>query len=134
MALAPEQVMVLLEAADHTPSPWLGTWTVLAAATGARNGELCGLEWSDQAWTPAPSGSARPSSLLTHILLDTSSVGDGDNGGVSGRRKELAVGRKVHCQQRHRFRLAMNHRAVCSATRNLPTSWPSPTSSPWTLR
>jgi predicted component of type VI protein secretion system len=66
MALAPEQVMVLLEAADHTPSPWLGTWTVLAAATGARNGELCGLEWSDQAWTPAPSGSARPSSLLTH--------------------------------------------------------------------
>jgi integrase len=27
--------------------PWLGAWTVLAAATGARNGELCGLEWSD---------------------------------------------------------------------------------------
>jgi integrase len=38
---------VLLDAADHTSSPWLGPWTVLAAATGARNGELCGLEWAD---------------------------------------------------------------------------------------
>jgi hypothetical protein len=38
---------LLLDAADHSPSPWLGTWTVLAAATGARNGELCGLEWAD---------------------------------------------------------------------------------------
>jgi integrase len=33
--------------AGHTSSPWLGVWTVLAAATGARNGELCGLEWAD---------------------------------------------------------------------------------------
>jgi integrase len=47
VALAPEQVAVLLDAAERTPSPWLGTWTVLAAATGARNGELCGLEWCD---------------------------------------------------------------------------------------
>ena len=47
VALAPEQVAVLLDAADRTPSPWLGPWTVLAAATGARNGELCGLEWAD---------------------------------------------------------------------------------------
>jgi integrase len=45
--LAPEQVTLLLDAADHSPSPWLGTWTVLAVATGARNGELCGLEWAD---------------------------------------------------------------------------------------
>src|SRR5512132_1683914 len=47
VTLTPQQVAVLLDAADHTPSPWLGPWTVLAAATGARNGELCGLEWAD---------------------------------------------------------------------------------------
>jgi integrase len=47
VALAPDQVAVLLDAADRATSPWLGTWTVLAAATGARNGELCGLEWVD---------------------------------------------------------------------------------------
>jgi Phage integrase, N-terminal SAM-like domain len=47
VALAPEQVTLLLDAADQSPSPWLGPWTVLAAATGARNGELCGLEWAD---------------------------------------------------------------------------------------
>jgi hypothetical protein len=34
VALAPEQVAVLLDAAGHTSSPWLGVWTVLAAATG----------------------------------------------------------------------------------------------------
>ena len=47
VALAPDQVTVLLDAAEHSPSPWLVTWTMLAAATGARNGELCGLEWTD---------------------------------------------------------------------------------------
>ena len=47
IALAPEQIDLLLEAAERAPSPWLGPWTVLAAATGARNGELCGLEWGD---------------------------------------------------------------------------------------
>jgi hypothetical protein len=34
VALAPEQVAVLLDAADRSPSPRLGPWTVLAAATG----------------------------------------------------------------------------------------------------
>src|SRR4029453_2208734 len=34
--LTPTQVAVLLDAADHSTSPWLGPWTVLAAATGAR--------------------------------------------------------------------------------------------------
>jgi integrase len=47
VALAPEQVALLLDAADHTLSPWLGPWIMLAVATGARNGELCGLEWAD---------------------------------------------------------------------------------------
>ena len=46
-ALAPEQVALLLDAADHAPSPWLGPWIMLGVATGARNGELCGLEWAD---------------------------------------------------------------------------------------
>jgi len=46
-ALTPEQVDLLLAAAAADPKPWLGAWTVLAAASGARNGELCALEWSD---------------------------------------------------------------------------------------
>ncbi len=46
-ALTPEQVGMLLAAAHHDPRPWLRAFVVLAAATGARIGELCGLEWHD---------------------------------------------------------------------------------------
>jgi integrase len=46
-ALTPEQVGMLLTAAHHERRPWLRAFTILAAATGARNGELCGLEWHD---------------------------------------------------------------------------------------
>jgi integrase len=46
-ALAPEQVSILLSAAHHDRRPWLRAFTILAAATGARTGELCGLEWHD---------------------------------------------------------------------------------------
>jgi len=46
-ALTPEQVGILLTAAHHDRRPWLRAFVVLAAATGARNGELCGLEWHD---------------------------------------------------------------------------------------
>src|SRR5918993_207475 len=86
VALAPEQVALLLDAADHSPSPWLGTWTVLAAATGARNGELCGLEWAD---LDLDAGTVRFRQALTIIdpaVLPTADPGSG------GRRKELAVG------------------------------------------
>ena len=38
---------MLLAAAHHQRRPWLRAFTVLAAATGARTGELCGLEWHD---------------------------------------------------------------------------------------
>jgi integrase len=93
VTLAPEQVAVLLDAADHTPSPWLGTWTGLAAATGARNGELCGLEWAD---LDLDAGTARFRQALTNldpaVLPDAAAAGDGDSGSVGGRRKELAVG------------------------------------------
>jgi integrase len=96
MALAPSQVAVLLAAADHTPSPWLGPWTVLAAATGARNGELCGLEWAD---LDLDAGTVRFRQALTIIdptvLPDAAAAagdGDGGAGAVVGRRKELAVG------------------------------------------
>jgi integrase len=83
--LAPEQVAVLLDAAGRAPSPWLGTWTVLAAATGARNGELCGLEWSD---LDLDAGTARFRQALT--IVDPALLpGNADPG---GRRKELAVG------------------------------------------
>ena len=34
VTLAPEQVALLLDAAERAPSPWLGSWTVLAVATG----------------------------------------------------------------------------------------------------
>jgi integrase len=91
MALAPEQVGVLLDAAHRSPSPWLGPWTVLAAATGARNGELCGLEWAD---LDLDAGTVRFRQALTIVdpaVLSDEAAGDGGLGG-GGRRKELAVG------------------------------------------
>jgi integrase len=86
VALAPEQVAVLLDAADRGPSPWLGPWTVLAAATGARNGELCGLEWAD---LDLDAGTVRFHQALT--IIDPA-VLPGADPSASGRRKELAVG------------------------------------------
>jgi integrase len=86
VALAPEQVALLLDAADHSPSPWLGTWTVLAAATGARNGELCGLEWAD---LDLDASTVRFRQALT--IIDPTILPDADPR-PSGRRKELAVG------------------------------------------
>jgi integrase len=92
-ALSPEQVAVLLDAADHHPSPWLGPWTVLATATGARNSELCGLEWTD---LDLDASTVRFRQALTivdpAVLPDAGTPGDGGAGGVGGRRKELAVG------------------------------------------
>ena len=87
VALAPEQVAVLLDAADRAPSPWLGAWTVLAAATGARNGELCGLEWGD---LDLDAGTVRFRQALT-IVDPTVLPGDPDPD-IGARRKELAVG------------------------------------------
>jgi integrase len=89
-ALAPGQVALLLDAAGRTSSPWLGTWTVLAAATGARNGELCGLEWAD---LDLDAGTVRFRQALT--IIDPTVLSDDANGsgaGVDGGRKELAVG------------------------------------------
>jgi integrase len=86
VALAPEQVAVLLDAAARTTSPWLGAWTVLAAATGARNGELCGLEWAD---LDLDASTIRFRQALT--IIDPTILPDADPGS-SGRRKELAVG------------------------------------------
>jgi integrase len=93
MTPAPEQVTQLLDAADHTSSPWLGPWTVLAAATGARNGELCGLEWAD---LDLDAGTVRFRQALTIVdpaVLPEAAAGEGVSaGGVGGRRRELAVG------------------------------------------
>jgi integrase len=86
VALAPEQVALLLDAADRAPSPWLGSWTVLAAATGARNGELCGLEWVD---LDLDAGTVRFHQALT--IIDPAVLPDA-NPGAGGQRKELAVG------------------------------------------
>jgi integrase len=84
-ALLPEQVDLLLDAATADPKPWLGAWTVLAAATGARNGELCGLEWSD---LDLDEGTIRFRQELTIVDTDLLPGHTGSN----GRRKELAVG------------------------------------------
>jgi integrase len=84
MTLAPEQVGLLLDAAGRAPSPWLGSWTILATATGARNGELCGLEWAD---LDLDVGTVRFRQALT--IIDPAVLPDAD---PDGRRKELAVG------------------------------------------
>jgi integrase len=84
-ALLPDQVDLLLEAAAGDPKPWLGAWTVLAAATGARDGELCGLEWSD---VDLAAGTVRFRQELTIVDADVLPGGIGPD----GRRKELAVG------------------------------------------
>ena len=86
VTLAPEQVALLLDAADHSPSPWLGIWTVLAAATGARNGELCGLEWAD---LDLDAGTVRFRQALT--IIDPAVLPDADPNST-GRCRELAVG------------------------------------------
>ena len=64
---------------------------MLAAATGARNGELCGLEWAD---LDLDAGTIRFRQALTIIdptVLSDDADGDGGAGGGGGRR-ELAVG------------------------------------------
>jgi integrase len=86
-ALLPEQVDLLLDAATADPKPWLRAWTVLAAATGARNGELCGLEWTD---LDLDHGTVRFRQELTIVDVDVL-PGDTD-AGSDGQRKELAVG------------------------------------------
>jgi integrase len=84
-ALLLEQVDLLLDAAAADPKPWLRAWTMLAAATGARNGELCGLEWSD---LDLEAGTVRFRQELTIVDADLLP----GHSGVDGRRKELAVG------------------------------------------
>ena len=85
-ALLPEQVDLLVDAAVADPKPWLGAWTVLAAATGARNGELCALEWSD---LDLDAGTIRFRQELTIVDVD---VLPGMAARPEGRGKELAVG------------------------------------------
>jgi integrase len=134
VALAPEQVALLLDAADRTPSPWLGPWTMLAAATGARNGELCGLEWSD---LDLDAGTVRFHQALTIIDPAVLPIPDPDSG---GRRKELAVGPvksaassailalppfavqalRQHRRQQARLRLA------CGQPQTVPLRWVEP--------
>jgi hypothetical protein len=111
----------------HTSSPWLGVWTVLAAATGARNGELCGLEWADLDLNAGTVQFRQTLAVIDPTVL--SDDGDGDGGArVGGGRKELAVGPlkstasnailtlppfavqalRHHRRQQHRLRLALS--------------------------
>jgi hypothetical protein len=61
-------------------------WTMLAVATGARNGEMCGLEWAD---LDLDAGAVRFRQAL--IIIDPAVLPDADPDS-GGRRKELAVG------------------------------------------
>jgi integrase len=83
---------MLLDTADHTSSPWLGPWTVLAAATGARNGELCGLEWADLDLDASTVRFRQALTIIDPTVLADDADGDGGAGGMGGGRKELAVG------------------------------------------
>jgi hypothetical protein len=76
----------LRNTAAGDPKPWLSAWTVLAAATGARNGELCGLEWED---VDLAHGTVRFRQELTIVDVDVLPGGAPE---ADGRRKELAVG------------------------------------------
>jgi integrase len=125
-ALAPKQVAVLLDAAARTTSPWLGPWTVLAAATGARNGELCGLEWADLDLEGGTIQFRQALTIIDPTVLSDHADGDGGTG-MGGGRKELAVGPlkstasnailtlppfavqalRTHRRQQHRLRLAL---------------------------
>jgi integrase len=78
-----------LDAADQSPSPWLGTWTVLAAATGARNGELCGLEWADLDLDASTVRFRQALTIVDPTVLPGTSQGQDV---AKGRRRELAVG------------------------------------------
>jgi integrase len=150
VALAPHQVAMLLDAAAHTSSPWLGTWTALAAATGARNGELCGLEWAD---LDLDAGTVQFRQALTvidpTILSDDA---DRDGGiGVGGGHKELAVGPlkstashavltlppfavqalRRHRRQQHRLRLAVGQAPPSGCVGSSPASHPARSSWTW---
>jgi integrase len=126
VALAPEQVAMLLDAAARTTSPWLGPWTVLAAATGARNGELCGLEWADLDLHTGTIQFRQALAIIDPTVLADDADADG-GAGMGGRRKELAAGPlkstasnailtlppfavqalRQHRRQQHRLRLAL---------------------------
>jgi integrase len=131
VALAPEQVAVLLDAAGNSSSPWLGTWTILAAATGARNGEVCGLEWADLDLDAATVQFRQALTIIDPTVLSDDADGDSSARG-GGVRKELAVGPlkstasnailtlppfavqalRHHGRQQHRLRLALGQPAT----------------------
>jgi integrase len=133
-ALAPEQVALLLDAAGHSPSPWLGPWTMLAAATGARNGELCGLEWAD---LDLDAGTVRFHQALTIIDPAVLPIADPDSG---GQRKELAVGPVKSAASsailalppfavqalRHHRRQQARLRLACGQPQTVPLRWVEP--------
>jgi integrase len=91
VALAPQQVAMLLDAAARKTSPWLGVWMILAAATGARNGELCGLEWADLDLDAGTVRFRQAFTIIDPAVLPDETDDDG-GAGLGSRRKELAVG------------------------------------------
>jgi integrase len=86
-ALAPQQVALLLDAADRTSSPWLGPWTSSRRRPAPATA-------SSAAWIGADldldAGAVRFRQALT--IIDPAVLADVADPGSSGRRRELAVG------------------------------------------
>jgi integrase len=111
---------------------------MLAAATGARNGELCGLEWAD---LDLDAGTVRFHQTLTIIDPAVLPIADPDSG---GQRKELAVGPvksaasnatlalppfAVQALRQHRLKQA-RLRLACGQPQTVPLRWVEPARPP----
>jgi integrase len=94
----PERVQALIQAAAASKSPEWATVITMAALTGLRRGELCGLEWSDVDWegsaitvrrsiwqTSAGWGEKDPKSHQVRRLL----LGEHAMGVLAGRRQRV---------------------------------------------
>jgi integrase len=130
-ALTPEQVATLLDAADRTTSPWLGPWTVLAAATGARNGELCGLEWADLDLDTGTIQFRQALVIIDPTVLSDDADGDG-GAGIGGGRKELAVGplKSRPATPSSPCHPSRSRRCAVTAASNTVSAWPSASQPP----
>jgi hypothetical protein len=148
VAPTPEQVTVLLDAADRTTSPW----TILAAATGARNGELCGLQWADLDLEGGTIQFRQTLTIIDPTVLSDATDSDG-GAGMAGGRRELAVGPlkstashailtlppfavqalRRHRRQQTRLRLALGQSPSLWLRWVEPASHPTRSSSTWSF-
>ena len=94
----PERVRALIDAAASSRSPEMAAVITLAALTGLRRGELCGLRWSDMDW---------PGSMVT-VRRSIWQVGSdwGCKDTKTHQTRRLALGEDATAVLRGRFRRA----------------------------